>query len=98
MANSYDKGDLVRVTATFTNSAGTPVDPAALTFKFKNPLGTVTPYTYPTNPELVRGSTGVYYVDINANVHGTWRTRFEATGVGQSAVENFFMIKDSDFD
>lgn len=28
--NSYDKGDLVRLTATFTNSAGVATDPTAV--------------------------------------------------------------------
>lgn len=38
--NAYDKGDLVRVTATFTNSAGAATDPTAVTCRVKSPTAT----------------------------------------------------------
>ena len=47
--NSYDKGDLVRLTATFTNSAGAATDTTAVTCKVRSPTATTT-YTY--NPGL----------------------------------------------
>jgi len=97
MANSYDKGDLVRCTGTFANSAGTAQDPSVVLFKVKNPLGTTTTYTYNTDAELVRSSAGVYYVDVDATIEGDWYYRFQSTGTGQAAGESYFNVGKSVF-
>ena len=97
--NAYDQKDLVRCTATWTNSAGTKIDPTAVIFKFKFTLsGTITTYTYGVDAELVKEETGVYHVDIDANASGTWYYRFESTGTGQGADETHFIIHESEFD
>lgn len=98
MANTYDVGDEIRVTGTFTNSAGTATDPTAVLFKVKNPAGTITTYTYGTDAELVKSATGVYYVDLDLATSGTWYTRFYSTGTGQAAVESTINVRESEFD
>ncbi len=100
MPNQYHVGDLVRITGTFENAAGTDTDPAGtIIFKYKNPAGTITTYTYPTDAELVKDATGVYYVDISVDADGTWQYRAESgTGQGQSADEKAFFVIDSEFD
>jgi len=98
MASEFTQGAVVRVTGTFTNAAGSPTDPTTVIFKFKNPLGVTTTYTYPTDSQLVKSSTGIYYVDVNADISGAWRTRFYSTGTGKAADEDFFMVAESDFD
>lgn len=90
---TVDKGDLVRVSATFKNSAGSAVDPGTVRFKFRTPAGAETTYTYPSSPQLIRDSTGVYHVDIDANLIGRWVFRWESTGVGQAAAEGQFLAK-----
>jgi len=95
--NSYDKGDLVRISAAFTNSAGTAIDPTAVLCKFTDPSGNTTTYTYNTDAELVKDSTGNYHVDIDADEAGLWYYRFYATGTGQSAAEDNFHVKTSKF-
>ena len=94
---TYDKGDLVRVTGTFTNAAGTAIDPAVVKFQFITPAGVTTTYTYGTDAEVVRSATGVYYVDINASQTGTYRYRFYSTGMGQAAAEGNFRVDTSSF-
>ena len=96
--NAYDQKDLVRCTATWTNSAGVNVDPTAVIFKFMNPAGTITTYTYGVDAALVKEETGVYHVDIDASASGTWYYRFESTGTGQAADEAQFEIYESEFD
>ena len=91
----YDLGDLVRCSAAFTNSAGTALDPTAVIVKVKAPDGTVTTYTYGTDPEVVRDSAGNYHIDVDADASGTWYYRFHATGTGQSADEAAFFIQPS---
>jgi hypothetical protein len=82
--NSYDKGDNVRVTATFASGG---LDPTTVVAKVRNPSGTTTTYTYGLDNQLVKSATGVYYVDVNLNAAGTWWVRFESTGTGQAAQE-----------
>lgn len=93
--NTYDIGDVVRCQATFTNSAGTALDPTGLTFKFKTPAGVVTTYTYGVDGQLLRTTTGVYYVDLNVTIDGIWHYRFDGTGSGQGASENRFYARES---
>ena len=97
MVNAYDVGDLIRVQGAFTNAADVAVDPAAITAKVKTPAGVITTYTYGVDAQLVRASTGIYYVDVSATTTGDWHYRFASTGEGQAAGENKFYVKESAF-
>lgn len=94
---SYDNGDLVRVTGTFTNTSGTKINPAAVYFKIMTPEGTVTTYQYGVDGQVVRSATGIYYCDVDANEPGTWRYRWYSTGSGQAAAEGEFTVPESRF-
>lgn len=94
--NSYDKGDLVRVTAAFTNAAGTATDPTTVVCKVRSPSG-ITTYTYGTDAELVKDSTGNYHLDINITADGQWWYRWEGTGAVQQAGEGSFTVARSAF-
>ena len=98
MANVYDKGDLVRCSATFKNSAGAEIDPSAVTFKFEDPSGDATTYVYGIDIELVRDDEGDYHVDISLDESGVWSYRWESTGVGEAAEERYFEVRPSLFD
>jgi hypothetical protein len=91
---AYDKGDLVRCRATFRDPEDNDayVDPAVVKFKFKTPAGATTTYTYGTDVQLVKDSTGKYHVDVDANAAGQWSYRFEATGALQAAQEGVFTV------
>ncbi len=89
----YQKGDLVRVTGTFTNSAGTAIDPTAVFFAYTNPAGTTTTVQYSVDAAVVKSATGVYYVDVNASSAGRWYWRWYATGTGQSAEQGEFVVE-----
>lgn len=92
MANEYDKGDLVRVTAVFTDSAGTAVDPDVVRFVVRNPRETETAYLYGTDAAVVKTAVGNYYVDVSADYEGTWHYRYYSTGSGQAAGEGSFTV------
>ena len=92
MANEYDKGDLIRVTGTFTTAAGAAINPDVVRFIVRSPLGVETSYLYGTDVELVRSATGIYYVDVSADVEGTWYYRYYSTGSGQAAGEGSFTV------
>ena len=92
MRNQYDKGDLVRVTATFTSPSGAAVDPTGVVFRLKRPDGTTTVYTYGTDAQLVRDAVGVYRVDVSADQPNMYYYRFEGTGANQAAAEGEFDV------
>jgi hypothetical protein len=90
--STHDLGDMVRVKGTWTDAAGAPVAPTAVTLTVKNPAGVA------TTPALTNPSAGVYYADVDANVVGTWCFRFRSTGSGQAAAEGRFYVRESQFD
>ena len=95
MANIYDKGDLVRVTVTFS-VGGVTTDPTTITLKVKNPAGTVATYTYAL-AQIVKSATGIYYKDISVTTSGAWYYNFAGTGTVEAADENGFAVKASEF-
>lgn len=95
--NTYDVGDLIRCSGAFTDADSAVLDPTAVLFKFKNPAETTTTYTYGTDAELVKDSVGNYHVDIDTNAAGIWHYRFESTGTGQAAGENYYRARVSNF-
>jgi hypothetical protein len=92
MFNSYDLGDLVRVSGSFTDENGDVADPSAVFCAVRDPAGTVTTYEYGEDAELVKDDTGEYHLDIDANVAGYWYYRWYATGSGQAAEEDKFYV------
>jgi hypothetical protein len=90
--NRYDIGDLVRVSAAFSDVAGAAIDPTNVAFKFKDPAGAVTAYVYATDAALVRDSAGNYHVDVSVDSSGRWHYRWESTGAGQAAEEGQFIV------
>lgn len=98
MANIYQLGDAVRCTGTFSDSAGSPQDPAAVLFEFRDPSENIGSYQYGQDVELVRSATGIYYTDVDCDEAGWWHYRFYSTGAGQAADEEQFRVADSVFD
>ena len=95
--NSYDKGDQIRVTGTFTNAARTAIDPDDVFFKKITPSGTATTYEYGEDAELERSAKGIYHVDVDIDTPGTWYFRMHSTGSGKAAREAQVSVKNSRF-
>lgn len=92
MAEWFDKGDLLRVEATFRDLADELVDPATVTFKAKPPSGDV-------RTEVgAQDSEGVYHAEFDLDVAGSWHLRVESTGIGQAAEEATIRVRKSAFD
>lgn len=92
MNDEYLPGQVVTLTATIRNRAGTLVDPDTVTCKVKNPAGTISTYT-PT-----KDSVGVYSYNLTVNASGEWLYRFEGTGAATTSAETAFFVRDSAFD
>lgn len=89
MANTYDIGDVVRLTANFKQANS--IDPDTVTAKVKLPNGSTTTYTYPAT--ISKDSTGNYHVDIAAAASGTHRYRWFSTGFGAASKESWFQVR-----
>jgi len=91
--NQYQRGDLVRTTATYTNTGGTATDPTTVTATITTPAGVATAYVYGTDSEVVKGTTGVYYVDVTCDLAGLWVARWVGTGaVAQADFETWYVV------
>jgi len=91
--NVYDIGDTSRVTGLFYDAADALADPGTLTFTFKDPSGNTTAYTYGVHSELVKSTTGTFYVDVVFDEAGMWFYRWGATGARVGAQEGQFAVK-----
>jgi beta-glucanase (GH16 family) len=91
---TYDIGDLVRCSGTFT-SGGSAIDPATVVARVKAPDGTISTYEYGTDGALLKDGIGTYHVDIFPNQSGAWSYRFEGTGSLGEAVETVFNVRAS---
>jgi len=61
MANTtFDIGDKPVFTAKFYDTADTLTDPSAVVCRWRTPDGTETAYTYGTDSEVAKTSTGIY--------------------------------------
>jgi len=93
--NSYDTGDLVRITGLLASAAGVLTDPTTLVATVTDPSGITTTYTYGSSAFPIRVSAGTYYVDITPTEPGHWAYRFQSTGTGQAADEGRFWVRAS---
>ena len=70
MASKYDKGDLIRCSAIFTDLDDAAIDPTTVLFSVTDPSGNTDNYTYGVDAELVKDDTGEYHVNVDADEVG----------------------------
>lgn len=95
--NTYQKGALVRISFDFKNSDGDPIDPGVVKITIKDPAGVTTTYTYGTDSQLVKDSTGNYHLDQSAAHSGEYLYKTFSTGIGQAAAKGSFNVAQDDF-
>ena len=93
--NTYDIGDQVRITGTFTNVSGAAADPTGVTIYVRRRNGPVTTYIYPAT--ITKSSTGVFYADYTITDEGVYDYRIVGTGAVVTASEGTFGVSDSAF-
>ena len=89
---SYDLGNLVRVSGSFTTVTGAPADPTTITLRVKDPTGTIAVYT---GGAMVRDGIGAYHYDLVPAKSGTWSYRWEGTGAVTAAGDSSFAVTPS---
>ena len=94
---SFDVGDQIRLTGTFTDADGVATAPSGTVYIKVLTPGSATATSY-SGTQLTNSSTGVYYVDVCANASGRWHWRCEANGSGcYGAEETYFDVDLSRF-
>lgn len=92
--NVYQRGDLVRASATFTDVNDAPIDPDTVAIDVTSPDGATRTVTYAASPtELIRESLGNYYYQIDANQVGDWHYAWVSTGIGQATQIGEFVVE-----
>lgn len=90
--NTYDIGDVVRITGSFTQS-GVALDPTTVKLDVKTPDGVVTTYVYGTDAALVRTAQGQYRLDFLVAQSGAHWYRWLSTGTGAAGEQNWFGVR-----
>jgi hypothetical protein len=90
-------GNVVQVYAKFKDKHNALIDPTTVSVKIRTPAGVDTTYTYGVNPEVLKESTGVYYININTTGQtGTWFAKWTSTGTGQGVGQTNFTVEATD--
>ena len=95
MANTYDKGALVRISVTFTVSA-VNTDPTTIALKVQDPSGNEATYTYALG-QVTKTAIGKYQYDLDIDEMGYWYYRWIGTGAVVAASEEHFLIRPTEF-
>ena len=99
MPSTYDIGDVVRVTGTFTDTGSNPANPTTVNLLYDTPTSTAptTATRTSTSTGLVGDiyylSTGVYYYDILTTGAGLYESRFTSTGDITASGESWFNVR-----
>jgi len=88
----YFKGQVLRVSVEFRDNAGDLADPTTIDFSWKVDFEDSDSYEYGTDPELVRDSLGLYYVDLTLSISGTYVYQYIAGGLIENAIEDSFLV------
>lgn len=92
----YDTGDVIRLSASFTNASNVLADPGAVYLKYKRPDATTASFTYGSG-SLFQLDVGIYYYDLQvpsgASGEGVWYYRFWSASPGQAAAEAYLRVQ-----
>jgi hypothetical protein len=92
-------GAAIRVRGKFKiPGTGVLFDPTTVRIAYRQGANPVTIKTFGVDAQVVKESTGIYYLDIDANVVGDWHWRIYSEGTGQTADEGTFKVRSSNFD
>lgn len=89
---TYNVGDLVQLTASFTTVAtGAATNPTTTTITVRDPDGNI------TTPAVSTPSTGTFTAQVSATTGGTWQWRAVGTGACQAANQGQFYVEPNSF-
>lgn len=93
MSEIFEIGDAVRLQGSFFDIDRVLTDPSTVSFKVRDPAAVVATFVYSNDAEVIKGSTGIYYMDFFVNTVGQHNWRLEGTGSVQVAEQSFFTAR-----
>ena len=93
MAFSCDVGDVPYIVCTFTDSAGTVIDPTTITLYLEKPSGSVGTYDYASG-SVAKLSTGTYTFNGTATEAGNWNVRWVGDGAAIAAQQGRYFVRE----
>jgi hypothetical protein len=93
--SKYHEGDVVTIEGQFTDTNGNPTDPSTVKVDVTTPDGTVTTYTYVTDVQITKPTTGTYRMNNDTTgKRGLWIYTWYSTGSGQAdSGERMFYVE-----
>lgn len=88
--DSFYIGQQIKIDAAFTNLAGAAADPTDIVAEVRTPSGEIDVYTYGTDADLTKLSTGSYRLLYTVDDDGLYHWRFAGTGAVIAAIEGQF--------
>ena len=92
MASTYDVGDIVRLSATYTDTGGTPANPTTVFFVYERPSGSFSTETS-TGVNVANPTVGSFHLDIDIDEPGLWEYRVTSAGSIQASTEDYFVVR-----
>jgi hypothetical protein len=99
MGSTYDIGDIVRITGTFTDTGDVVGDPTTVNFLYDTPSSTAPTTATRTSTAsgavggITKSSTGIYYYDVASTGRGLYEARFTSTGSLAASGESWFSVR-----
>lgn len=92
--NQYPLGNVVRVSAAFTDISGSAINPTAVLLKLQKGESKST-FVYGVDSGVVLLRTGTYYYDVICDPVGRYTYLWYSSGTAQAAAQGVFEVVDT---
>lgn len=92
MGAVFDIGDVVRIQAVVTDSAGTLVDPSEVLLYLHQPSGSVGTFSY-SAAQVQKQSQGTYYYNGTVTQSGYYNVRWLGTGAADFGDQSRYFVR-----
>jgi len=82
------QGQVARISVAITDINGNAADPTSLLLKVKFPDGSLVTHIW----DVIKDSIGNYHYDQSLILPGSYRIRWESSGINQGAVEEALYV------
>ncbi len=93
MTDTFDVGDIRRLTATYTDFAAAVADPTAIVLTIREPDGVLVTKDWPAPADITKDSTGVFHYDFTIAKEGRHVVNWTSTGAVVAAGESEFWAR-----
>jgi len=90
---TFDIGDGVRFKVTFRDLDLALADPTTITVVIEDPSGNQEALEFGVDGDVIKASTGIFYVDRTMDESGLWRHRWDGVGALIAAQEDSVTVR-----